>query len=116
MNEELKKYVQAFIDGEEVEWCLDCEEVVEWRSNLSWDWKLITDFESFDYFADRGYKFRIKPKDKVKMWQWIFQGEYGNPNISSYFYKDEEEARDAIYDKDITLLRKAEWTEIEVEE
>ena len=104
MNEKLKKYVQAYLDGEDVEY-----------KDIGCEWKTVYIFEDFDHDGEDDKTFRIKPKGKVKMWQWIFAGDHYAPNTTSAFYKNEEDARKYIESHaDIIWIKKAEWTEIKV--
>ncbi len=105
MNEELKKYVQAYIDGEEVEYKVS-----------TGTWYPVTELAEFEIPNRKFIIVSSKPK-KVKMWQWIFAGDHYAPNTTSAFYKNEEDARKYIESHaDIIWIKKAEWTEIEVEE
>ena len=67
MNEELKKYVQAYIDGEDVEYQYAPANVVR-----NYEWYKVDGFSVFDTdgFSKEDYLFRIKPKAEDK-WQRV---------------------------------------------
>ena len=70
MNEELKKYVNAFMDGEEVEWRYETQDTSSMWYIVFW----LSDFESDTKHS--GIKhYRIKPKAEDK-WQRVIDEEY----------------------------------------
>ena len=85
MNNELKQYVQAYFDGEEVEMC-----VTDWVGTDEASWVNVTAFEHFDYASS--HTFRIKPKVSDEEWsdmkidQWFYDrqiAQNGNPMTQS---------------------------------
>ena len=59
--------------------------------------------------------YRIKP-NTIKMWQWIYRLNNGEVRISRKFFPDEETMQ-RHYDKSTTkIIKRADWTEIEVED
>lgn len=66
-------------------------------------------------------EFRIKPKEKqkVKMWQWVFKNTWGNKTIvgiTESFFANEQSVEEVVGDdKHVSIIQRADWTEIEVE-
>lgn len=62
-----------------------------------------------------GCEYRIKPQPpkKVEMWQWVYKDRDSVIYMSSGFYKNEAEAESSTCS---TILHRAEWTRIEIEE
>jgi hypothetical protein len=56
----------------------------------------------------------MKPTAKIKMWQWIYRFE-GDIFLSKYFFATAREANEAA-GIDNAFTRRADWTEIEVEQ
>jgi hypothetical protein len=64
------------------------------------------------------YRIKPKPVQKVEMWQWVYRTArtaYGGVRLTESFYKSAEEAQMKI-DRSYTVIGKADWTRIEVEE
>ena len=59
-----------------------------------------------------------EPKVKVKMWQWIHQlKSSADVKLSRSFYPDTETARQRLGSgSDFIVLKKADWTEIEIDQ
>ena len=76
------------------------------------EWEEVTTLHDFGYV---NYEYRIKPKEKqkVKMWQWVIEEVLSPPELTYYYYKDEE-GLSKIY-PDARIIQRADWTEIEVE-
>jgi len=76
-----------------------------------WYWGIV---EDLDVFTCPDRRFRIKPKGKVKMWLWInFDcDDSGNPVITDFFMPEDQAKINFAECK----IKKAEWTEITVDE
>ena len=96
MNEELKAYVNAYMDGLEV----------EYRFNVKW-----YSVDSFSDFDGTSADYRIKPKGKIKMWQWVVKASDDRVELTGFHTKE------SIYENfsKCYVIQKAEWTEITVE-
>lgn len=68
MNDELKKYVQAYIDGEDVE----CKWDIRRASGLNHKWKSV---RALAVFENSEFAFRIKPKAEDR-WQRVIDEGY----------------------------------------
>ena len=59
--------------------------------------------------------YRIVKQEKVVLYQWIiYSNNDKHPVLTSYFYPDET-ALQYVYQNNLTIVQRAEWTRIEVE-
>jgi len=74
-------------------------------------------------FNDNNLTFRIAPnqpadiakQEKVVLYQWIiYINSAKHPVLTSFFYPDEA-ALQYVYQKNLKIVQRAEWTRIEVE-
>lgn len=59
-------------------------------------------------------KYRIKPKTKKKMWQWIGRTKMGEVFLTE-FHASKEEAQSAHNCDLVEIIQRADWTEIDIE-
>jgi hypothetical protein len=99
------KIMQAFKDGQQIQvrgttglgYCSWSDTTIK---NPVWNW--------------RDTEYRIAPKPKKKMWQWIVINSVGNIIITPCFYENEDKLRLKI-GRTAVVIGKAEWTEIEID-
>ena len=76
----------------------------DWQPGKNW---LVDDGGYLFWYKPESYEIRDKPKQKVKMWQWIYRSSIGGIHCTSQFHAEDPTKQ---------FIGPALWTEIEVDE
>jgi len=109
-----KEAIQAMLNGEKVKGKGWIDEYIFYNEheNKFMD-ELCEPVDLNDFSNTKIYSIHQPPKQKVKKWLWICKDNYGPEFISACLYENEEEAQKRTNHR---VIKRADWSEIEVEE
>jgi hypothetical protein len=81
---------------------------VAWADNSVCHWSRSTVYSDFELYTE--------PKKKKKMWKWLVQFEKQRPEDTKDYFESEDEVKEALDDDNWKVLKRLDYTEIEVNE